>query len=346
MPSLRKLAQLAGVNPSTITRALRDDPRIGKATRARIQALAEQFHYLPNRLAQSLMTGQSSTIGVLLPSVIIPYSVRLLSGMLHSATTAGYRIIIQESAYQLAQSLAAIQMFIEQRVDGILLDCGHLEPIPRKTILEMRSQQIVPVGLDSTTFEGTVDHVHTDEQAMATQAVDYLFRLGHRQIAFVGKTVNGQLLGRGQFVFRALQQRMLSTRHFIDTRELPPYDQLPTEALLAQIMTAHPQPTAIIAWEDPIAAILLKETAHAGIRVPRQLSILGFGNLAVSRLTTPTLTTFEQHPEEVGRQAVTLLLSRLREWSAAETPNYHSLTIAPTFVPRESCAPPEVKGEG
>lgn len=342
MPSLRKLAQLAGVNPSTVTRALRNDPRIGSETRLRIQALAEQFHYLPNRLAQSLMTGQSSTIGVLLPSVVTPYSVRLLSGVLHSAAAAGYRIIIQESGYRLAQSLAAIQMFVEQRVDGILLDCGHLQPIPRKAILEMRSHHIVPVGLDSTTFDGAVDHVHTDEQELATRAVDYLVYLGHRQIAFVGKTIDGQLVGRGQYVFRALRQRLISTRHFIDTRELPPYEQLPTEALLAQILAATPRATAIIAWEDPIAAILLKEAARAGIRVPQELSILGFGNLAFSTLTTPTLTTFEQHPEVVGRQAFALLLSRLRLADGEETPEYQSIAIPPTFVPRESCAPPEV----
>jgi DNA-binding LacI/PurR family transcriptional regulator len=340
VPSLRKLAELAGVNPSTVTRALRGDSRIGAETRARIKALAEQYHYLPNRLTQSLMTGTSHTIGLVLPSVVTPYSARLLSGVLHSATTAGYRILIRESFYQIAHSLEAIQMLIEQRVDGILLDCGHLDAIPRKTILELRSQHVIPVGLDATLLEGEIDHVHTDEQAMATQAVDYLVHLGHHRVAFVGQTVQGHFVGRAHYVRRALQQRMLSTRYFFDTKGTPPYEHLPAGDILAQMLALPTPPTALIAWEDPIAATLIKEGLRRGLRIPGDLSIIGFGNLAIADLITPTLTTFEQHPEQVGQHAVELLLARLNERGAEEPTPPCALAIRPTLVPRESCAAP------
>ena len=339
MPSLRKIARMVGVAPSTVTRALRDDPRIGAATRARIQALAAQYHYLPNRLTQSLMTGRSYTLGVLLPSVVTPYSARLLSGVLHDATAAGYRVLIQESNYQLSQSLAAIQMLIEQRVDGILLDCGHLDPLPRNTILEMRGHQVLPVGLDATTVDGQVDHVHTDEQAMATQAVDYLVQLGHRRIAFVGQTEQGRPVGRGLHVQQALRQRLLPTRYYYDTQTKPPYERLPSEALLARILREQPAPTALIAWEDPLAALLITAAGRRGVPVPRQLSVLAFGNLDFSRLLTPTLTTFEQHPEAVGQQAFALFSARAAADPADELPP-RSLAIRPTFIIRESCAPP------
>lgn len=340
MPSLRKLAELAGVAPSTVTRALRDDPRIGAETRTRIQALAAQYHYLPNRLTQSLMTGRSQTIGVLLPSVVTPYSARLLSGVLRQAGAAGFRVLIQESGYQLAHSLAAIQMLIEQRVDGVLLDCGHLEPIPRKTILELRGHRVIPVGLDSTLFDGEVDHVHTDELALATQAVDYLVQLGHRHIAFVGQTEHGRLVGRGRYIFKALQKRLLPTRYFFDTRVKPPYDSLLSGELLEQMLTATPAPTAIIAWEDPIAAMLLKAAARLGRHAPRDFSILGFGNLSFSPLTTPALTTFEQHPEQVGQQAFDLFLARLEEDDPDTAAPPRSIAVRPTLLKRESCAPP------
>lgn len=335
MPSLRKLAELAGVSPSTVTRALRGDTRISAATRVHIQALAEQIHYLPNRLAQSVMTGASQTIGVVLPTVVTPYSARLLSGILCATTAAGYRVLIRESFYQLAHSLAAIQMLIEQRVDGILLDCGHLDPIPCKTILELRSHQVIPVGLDATILEGDIDHVHTDEQGMALQAVDYLVSLGHHRIAFVGQMSHGHLVGRGQHVRRALRQRMLSTRFFFDTNEAPPYEHLPASAMLAAMRAMTPPPTAIIAWEDPIAAILLKEALRQRLRVPGELSILSFGNLALGAYTTPTLTTFEQHPEMVGQQACELLFARLKP--GGETRPVQSIAVSPSLVLRESC---------
>lgn len=338
MTSLRKLAQLAGVSPSTVTRALRADTRISAETRARIQALATQYHYLPNRLTQSLMSGYSDTIGVLVPSVVTPYSARLLAGILAEATPAGYRVIIKESHGRRQDSLAAIQMLIEQRVDGLLLDTGHFDPIPRNTILEMRSQHVIPVGLDATAFEGAVDHVHTDERALALAAVDYLLHLGHARIAFVGRTIHGQLAGRGQCVHRAFQQRLLTTRYFIDVQDYPPYAHLSAGAILDQLLATTPAPTAIIAWEDPIAALLMKEATRRGLRIPHQLSLLGFGNLAVAALLTPTLTSFEQHPEEVGRQAFRLFRRRLAAEEQDEPMPYHSLAIPPTLQPRDSCA--------
>jgi LacI family repressor for deo operon, udp, cdd, tsx, nupC, and nupG len=337
MPSLRKLAQLAGVSPSTVTRALRDDPRISAETRQRIQALATQYHYLPNRLAQSLLTGRSYALGVLVPSVVTPYSARVLAGILAHATPAGYRVLIKESHTRLADSLAAIQMFIAQRVDGILLDTGHLEPIPRKAILEMRGHRVIPVGLDATVVEGAIDHVHTDEQALAAQAVDYLLRLGHVRLAFVGRTVRGQWTGRGQHMFQAFQGRLLSTRDFIEVKEPPPYVHLATGALLDRLF-AHPQPpTAIIAWEDPLAALLIQAATRRGLQVPGDVSILGFGNLPFATLMSPTLTTFEQHPELVGQHAFSHFLARLNAEEAGEALPPRSLAISPTLVIRESC---------
>ncbi len=213
---------------------------------------------------QSLITGTSHTLGLVLPSVATPYSARLLSGVLHTATAAGYRVLIRETFYQLALSLAAIQMFIEQRVDGILLDCGH----------------------------------------------------------------------------RALKRRMLSTRYFIDVKEMPPYEELPARDILAQLLALAPAPTAIIAWEDTIAALLCKEASSHGLRIPGDLSIMGFGNLAISSLLTPTLTTLKQHPEEVGKQAVELFLARLEGQQQASPIIPRLIAIPPALVTRASCAPP------
>ena len=337
MPSLRKLAELSGVSPSTVTRALRNDTRIGAATRTRIQQLAEQYHYLPNRLMQSLVSGRSQAIGVLAPSIITPYSVRLLSGILQQATQSGYQILIKESHGELTTSLAAIQTFIEQRVDGILLDTGHLEPIPRKTILEMRSHHVIPIGLDATTFMGEVDRVHTDEQALTLAAIDYLLHLGHTRIAFFGRTVGGQWLGRGAYMQQAFKLRLLSTRYFIDVKEPPPYTNVPLGDMLAQLRQQPVPPTAIIAWEDPLAALILKEATRLGLQVPGQLSVLGFGNLLFSELLTPTLTSFEQHPETVGAEACRLLLQRIQNQQDPLSSVPTAIAIKPTLIPRESC---------
>lgn len=339
MPSLRQLAALAGVSPSTVTRALRNDSRIGAETRRRIQALATQWHYLPNRLTQSLMTGRSQAIGMLVPSVVNPYSARMLAGVLQQATAAGYRVIIKESHGHIEESLAAIQTFIEQRVDGVLLDTGHLEPLPRQTLLELHSHEIFPIGLDATTVEGALDHVHTDERALALAAIDYLLRLRHTRIAFLGRTVSGQWLGRGLYMRQAFQQRLLSSQHFLDVQASPPYSDVAIENLLDRLCATPTPPTAIIAWEDPLAALVMNALRRRGRRVPQEVSVLGFGNLLFASLLTPALTTFEQHPEQVGEQAVALLLSRLATPGEMDTTApYQAIAIPPTLITRQSCA--------
>lgn len=335
MTSLRTLARLAGVNPSTVTRALRDDTRIGAATRQRIRALADQYHYLPNRLTQSLMTGQSYSLGVIVPSVVTPYSARMLAGMLREATAAGYRLIIQESHYQLAHTLAAIQMFLEQRVDGLLVDSGHLAPLPRRVALELRSHQVALVVVDATTCIGAVDRVRTDEEALAHEAVDYLLRLEHRHIAFIGRTVEGRWLGRGRYMRQAFQRRLLPTQHFLAVEDDPPYPAFSPTTVLDYLCAQSPAITAVIAWEDPLAVMLMNAARHRGIAIPNALSILGCGNLPFAHLVTPPLTTFEQEPEQVGAQACRLLLHRLRTDDHAPP---QLRTLRPTLIARESCA--------
>jgi LacI family transcriptional regulator len=331
MVSLRKIAGLAGVSPSTVTRALRNDVRIGAATRDKIHALAIMYHYIPNRLAQSLMTGRSYTVGVILPSVVTPYSARMLEGILQAAGPAGYRVIIQESHGKLTDTISAIQMLTEQRVDGILLDTGHRQPIPRKTILEMRSHEVIPIGLDATDFEDKVDIVMTDEASLALQAVDYLLKNGHQQVVFAGKMSAGKLTGRGKFMAQAFKTRML-TGSFIDVHDDPPYTSLQVDKIVTEILMISPRATAIITWEDPIAALLMPALLRQNIKVPGDISMIGCGNLSFSNFISPTLTTFEQHPEQVGSSAFQLLEERLN----GEMSPPKSISIKPTLIIRDS----------
>jgi len=167
-----------------------------------------------------------------------------------------------------------------------------------------------------------------------------LLHLGHRSIAFIGRTIAGKFTGRAQYIAKAFQTRLLSPRNFIDVQHEPPYTHLPAENLLARLLAQSSPPTAIIAWEDPIAALLINAAAALGVRVPRDVSILGFGNLSFASLVTPKLTTFEQHPEQVGREAFVLFSKRAREQLGEKASTMEVIAIRPTLIIRESCGPP------
>ncbi len=289
MPIIRQLAELAGVSIGTVSMALRDDARIHPDTRARIQELATRFHYRPNRLMQSLVTGASHTLGCLIPFVDFPYCSRILRGVLEEAFLASYHMFVLETHGQEAHTILGIQSLIEQRVDGVIIHSGHQRSLPRKTMLELRSHNIVPVILDATRADLPVDAVCTHEQQLAELAVDYLHGLGHRRIAYLGPASKGHRQGRAPALAQALQARRLSADAFIDTGDRT-FETLADSELLHTLLTAPTAPTAVITTDD-MAVVLLQGLRARGLAVPRDLSLLGIGNHPTSAFTDPPLTS-------------------------------------------------------
>jgi LacI family transcriptional regulator len=334
MTTIRFLAKIAGVAPSTVSRALRDDPSIGVKMRQHIKALAQEHHYRPNQLMQSLLTGQSGVIGMVLPRVNFPYCASMLSSVLDCALDAGYRALILETHGQYDKTRHAIHDLVEQRIDGILLYTGHFNPITRDIIMELQSHEIAMVGIDATSTEIKIDFVQTDETQLAEQAIDYLASLGHKTIAYIDPQHYHQQTGRKQAIMRALQKRSLSTKCFVSTEDMT-YEELNSSAITDKLLSFNPRPTAIITLEDHMAAKVMIELSKRGLKIPDDISVMGCGNQPVSQFTSPQLTTVEQHPEIVGSKAFELLLSRMQ--SPEKTIPPANISIPPNIVIRESC---------
>ena len=324
--TMRQLAELAGVSIGTVSLALRDNSRISVKTRRRIQALAEQHGYRPNRLTQGLISGKTHTIGCILPSVTCTFYARLLRGVLARAFEAGYHVITRETHSRLLDTCKAIHALVGQRADGILIASEHPATIPRETVQAMLRHQAWPVGLDSTPFEEAVDEIRTDETQLAETAVGYLAGLGHRHIAYLG-SVPGS---RARAMAGALQRRGLPATSLIDAYSDDPthYD---VDAIYRALFRRAVPPTAIICWEDRMAARLVQHLTYRNLRVPRDVSVLGCANMDVADLTVPPLNSIEQDPEAIGRQAVELVLHR------ESTPR--SIIIPARLVVRASCGP-------
>lgn len=339
MPTIRQLAELAGVSHSTVSRALHDDPRISPAVRQRIRLLAEQHHFHPNRLAQSALTGKSAMLGLLMTDVGILFESDILRGVLDVAYGEGYRVIVEETAYEMPRARQAIHTLLEQRVDGILLLSIHPEPIPRRSVLEMRSHAVPCIALDFTAVETAVPRAVTDEVALAEMAVDYLHQLGHRRIAYIGPAVDSYRGERGRAVSEALLRRALATTYIRDWRAESCRD-FAADAVLESLVTRSPSPTAIICWEDRVAAKILRAAIERGLRVPTDLSIIGCSNTSIAAYMLPAITSIEQNAADIGRQACRYILRQLAAGEADFTATPAILAIPPSLVIRESCAPP------
>jgi LacI family repressor for deo operon, udp, cdd, tsx, nupC, and nupG len=336
MPTIRQLAALAGVSHSTVSRALRDDSQIGAETRQRLQALAREFHYQPNRLSHGALTGKSRLLGFICCDLAVPFVSRILRGICEIAYEADYQVLLVETRQELPRTLQAVHSLLEHRVEGLLFAHSHAAPLPTAATLEIVSHHAVPVLLDFSRAESDLPRVCTDEAALGELAVAYLQRLGHRRIAFVGPPAGGFRGERAAAVTQALRRRGLSTFYLMDWGAAGYQDFSGTDAL-TRLLSRRPAPTAIIAFEDHVAAKLIQATQARGLHVPGDLSILGCANLNIAEFTAPPLTSVEQHPEEIGRQACRYLLAQLAQ---SGSPSPVTFPISPTLIERASCAPP------
>jgi len=336
MATIRQIAKLAGVSIGTVSRALRDDPRFSAETRRRIQAIARELNFHPNRLTQGLLTGRSGVIGCLVPRVESGYYSRVLKGILQAAHEHSYHIMPFETRWKLENTIISLHQLVEQRVDGVLIACAHENPLPLELLLDLWSHDIRTVAVQNTLTPIPIDYVGSDEETRGQLAVDYLVGLGHRSIAFIGFISNDLGSERSTAVFQALRRHGLSTTLHWDTFLDPSI-----ERALTYVLSQPERPTAIIAMSDVEAGKIIQLADAFQLKIPAQLSVLGSGNHDEwLELFKPPLTSIEEHPELIGRTAFEIVLQRIPQ--PIEAMREHPITrlITPEIVVRESCAAP------
>ncbi|HEY3377623.1 MAG TPA: LacI family DNA-binding transcriptional regulator [Armatimonadota bacterium] len=345
MTSLRKIAELAGVSRMTVSRALNNHPHVRPEMAERIRELAEICHYRPNRLTQSLFSGKSQTIGCVVPSLDSTYFDRILNGVVETAYAQSYQVMIIQTHQNMQLVRAALQAFVDRRVDGVLLAHAMMFDVPSRSLLELRSNGISALSIDASSMHGMVDAVRTDEKGQAQLAVDHLYQQGHRRIAcLMPKGDHRQSSMRTLALRDALERRQLPADALLEVNAHNPLEAMPWGEWMRALFAFVPTPTAVICFNDEFAAPLLREMVLAGLHVPQDVSVLGFGNLCYGPFLVPALTTVEQHPEKIGQLAVERLLEIIEQAAdpmEEDRPHKaHALLVPPTLIERESCMPP------
>jgi DNA-binding LacI/PurR family transcriptional regulator len=333
--SIYDLARSAGVAPSTVSKALRDDRRISEATRARIQTLAAEAGFTPNSAAQSLTTRRTMTLGLIIRDYADPYNGLLMRGIESAALRAGYQLLVASTHGAESGEVDIARLFRQRRVDGMVIVASHLDEeharldpgVPLVFIAE--KPELLPerplVGL-----------VAVDDAAGGRTLTDHLIGLGHRRIGYVAIGRASISSADRQYGYQAaLQAAGLA----LDPRLIvTPSRRDPAGAGAEGVELLLPQrPTAIFFYNDLAAIGGLRALLDRGIRVPEAISIVGFDDLEVSALVTPPLTTMAQPRLEMGRIATEQLLRMIR----GEVDDVR-VDAGCTLVVRRSTAPPPV----
>lgn len=303
--SIKDIARVAGVAPSTASRALRDHPRISLATKIRIRQLAEEMGYTPSMPARSLVTRDTATIGLVVTSVSDPFLERLVMSIEEIAQKQGYSVILSSSYSDRKRELEVVRSFHERRASGITVVGSRVD----SDYLQLRNRFSIPITL--TNCRTYPYSVSTDNLSGAWRAVEHLIQLGHRRIAYVaGRQGHRTNLDRLAGYCQALKAIGIHP----DNRLILESDgTLQSGFEAAQRLLAYPErPTAIFCFNDMTAIGVLEALHQAKVQVPAEMSVVGFDDIEFACYSCPPLTTVRQRTRQMGRRVMNMLLKLIR----------------------------------
>jgi len=326
-PSMFDVAQASGVSHQTVSRVLNNHESVSDKTRAKVLASMEKLGYRPNLAARALVTGKSSTIGVLSYDTTLFGPASMLHAIRESAREVGYALnTVTLKSIDRESVENGIQELVNAGVDGLVIIAPHYVGDKPFSNIPGTIPTVIVEGEDT----GKIPSVNVDQILGAQLAVEHLISLGHKRIAHISGPENWfETQKRIEGWKCALEKSKLSIKSLVagDWSARSGYEA--TKEILKD-----PKVTAIFAGNDSMALGALKALSEAKIAVPEEMSLIGFDNLPESEFLVPELTTVVQDFQEVGTRSLGMLVAQI-EGKKISTKR---LAITPTLAIRASTA--------
>jgi len=301
--TLIDVARLAGVSPSTVSRILNGTAKVSEDKREAVMAAIAKMNFAPNPMAQSLKRGRSMTIGIVVQDISAPFFDEILHGIDEALKGTGYASVIVSGHWNAAEEADKIRLLLARKVDGMILLSGRISD---EAVLQFAEHRpIVSTGRAIQTQRAL--GFKLDNEYGAWLAVRHLIELGHRRIAYItGPANNCDAIERLAGYKRALAEAGIS----YDAKIVVEGDFHESSGMRAinHLLESQQQFSAIFAANDLSAYGARLSLYRKGIRVPDDVSLVGFDDLPGSSYTTPPLTTVRQPLYDIGRIATNALL--------------------------------------
>jgi DNA-binding LacI/PurR family transcriptional regulator len=325
--TIKDIAKVAHVSHSTVSRALANSPLISEETKARIRRLANEMGYSPSAIGRGLVTRRSGTIGVVVTTIADPFIAEVVQGIEETALSCQYNTILCNSNSEPERELRTVRALREKRVDAIVVTSSRLGSLYLPHLRDVG----VPVVLVNN--QGVGDYTHSvliDDSAGGELAGKYLASLGHRRVAYIG----------GPIWARASGIRLAGCRRALQAQDL----DLPPEYVLVgngradggqeaadELLHRGLPVSAVFCYNDMTAVGVLSSLHRAGLRVPEDLSIIGYDDVAIAAYLYPPLTTIAQPRYALGKRAMEMALALIQGEEVRD------VVLPPALVERESC---------
>lgn len=330
--TLRDIAKECGVDIATVSRSLSGSYGIGKQTRERVLAAARRLNYQPNQLAKGLATGKSSTLALIVTDIRNPFFAELARGVEDTASAAGYDLLLCNSDLDRVKQMRYLHSLLAKRVSGIVMN-SVLDF--SQAVQDELSHCGVPIVLLSQSKEVRGFSTVTAENFQGGfLAGKYLVDLGHQVIAhFTGSGKHGSLADRANGFLKAVNSSKRKPKAIV-LRGHRSYEG--GYEVMKRLLKNRRNVSALFACNDVVAFGALRAAFEAGVRIPQDISVVGFDNVEFAALTRPPLTTVDQPRYGLGQAAVEILLKHIgcdRPW----VPEHRTLGVR--LIERESCLP-------
>lgn len=307
--TVKDIASKLQVSPSTVSRALNGHEDVSPITKEKVLEMAQRLNYFPNLAARSLRTQKTRTLGLVVPEISKYFFSNVLSGIQEYASSVNYNIVISQSLESFSMEQNHLQQLLSARADGILISLSN-ETSNGEHLKRLMERGIPVVMFDRVLEDLPVSKVVVDDQKASFQAVEHLIKTGCTRIAFIGGL-------SGLYVSK---EREAGYRQALTMHGLPIDEELivhcnnlnrsPREEV-SKLLQRTNKLDALFCLNDPIAIEVMQVVKEWNLKIPEEISLIGFSNEPTAHYIDPSLTTVSQPAYEMGKTAVSLLIDQL-----------------------------------
>ena len=334
MPTIKEVADLAGVSVGTVSHVVSGAVPVSEPLRLKVEEAIRELDYHPNHVARSLKTSRTRTLGIIVPDMTISFYPLVIRGAENAAWKQGYSLIAVNSTDGAERQKELLSLLRSQRVEGILVVIAAA-PMPILQITRLIEAGIPVVCLDRIPEKLPADSVSVEDVSAAEMGTDHLIEMGYRRIAIV----------TGPLTLTNEKRRLQGYEQSLQRAGLPVHAELlwhgnvrpeDVAALCVAKLRAGKRPDAILCTNGPTALGCLRALRECGVSTPEDLGFVTFDELTLDDLFKPSITTIVQPAYEIGYEAATILLERIRGKSADEIAAPRTVRLPASLKVRES----------
>lgn len=324
-----QVARRAKVSTATVSRVINGFANVRESTSARVQRAIAELNYVPNTSARSLRVGRSRLLGLIVSDINNPFFPELIDAFEGLAAAQGIEVIFTHTNYDLDRLRSCIRRMIERNVDGIAVMTSEID----ETTLQQVPESIPLVLMNQPALRGRYPNVPVDYANSFHEAVRHLQLLRHREIGFIaGPSILSSAKRRRHDWELAMKHLELKVHpEWIVAGDMSVQGG---EDAMKALLALRRRPTAVLATNDLMAVGALQAALHAGVRIPKEISLIGFDDLPVASMMVPPLTSIRVARREIAASAFGSLLQAIRGQGRKPCP-----AVLPTLVVRQSTGP-------